>query len=79
MRWRSETKEKKEKRGESRNWSGGGQSRLEMSGTGYDNWAGYAECLYVQYCMPGTQGTSGPSTGPSTTSNFDLALFFHAI
>ena len=33
------------------------------------DWAGYAECLYIQYCMPGTQGTSGPSAGPSTTSN----------
>ena len=31
--------------------------------------AGYPERLYVQYCMPGMQGTSGPSTDPSTTSN----------
>ena len=36
QRRRSETKEKKEKRGESRSWSGGGRSRPKMSRTGYD-------------------------------------------
>ena len=29
-------KEKKKKGGESRNWSGGGRSRPEVSGTGYN-------------------------------------------
>ena len=49
-RRRSETKEIKEKIGESRSWSGGAQSRPEMSGTGYDKISvNVAEHLYALF------------------------------